>query len=77
MAIVTPSEPSLTRERHREGVARALEAVGLAGDEMLKGEAVLAASALRQAADALAAVIGVTGREEIFDRVFAGFCIGK
>jgi tRNA modification GTPase len=73
----SPNDAPLTRERHRDGVARALVAVSLAGDEMVRGEPVLAASALRQAADALTGVVGATDREDVFDRVFAGFCIGK
>jgi tRNA modification GTPase len=48
-----------------------------ASAEIARGEAVLAASSLRYAATALAAMIGSTDREDVFDAVFAGFCIGK
>jgi tRNA modification GTPase len=71
------SEPLLTRERHRDGVAKALAAVAHAEEAMALREPVLAASSLRGAADALMAMIGVTNRDDVLDRVFAGFCIGK
>ena len=73
----TRSEPLLTRERHREGVARALVALAGADEALASREPVLAASSLREAADALMALIGVTDRDDVFDRVFAGFCVGK
>jgi tRNA modification GTPase len=73
----TRSEPLLTRERHREGVARALVALTRAEEALADREPVLAASSLREAADALLALIGATNRDDVFDRVFAGFCIGK
>jgi tRNA modification GTPase len=71
------SEPLLTRARHREATGRALDLVAGASAEIARGEAVLAASSLRYAATALAAMIGSTDREDVFDAVFAGFCIGK
>jgi tRNA modification GTPase len=73
----TRSEPLLTRGRHREGVARALVALTRAEEALASREPVLAASSLREAADALLALIGATNRDDVFDRVFAGFCIGK
>jgi tRNA modification GTPase len=71
------SEPLLTRARHREATARALDLVAGASAEIARGEPVLAAASLRYAATALAAMIGATDREDVFDAVFAGFCIGK
>lgn len=71
------SEPLLTRERHRDGVARALLVLSSAADELRTGEPVLAASSLRQAAEVLREVIGATDREQLLDAIFAGFCIGK
>lgn len=75
--LVVRSEPTLTRGRHRVAVFQALVSVSAALDTLLGGEPVLAASALRQAADALTGVVGRTDREDVFDRVFEGFCIGK
>ena len=71
--------PLLTRERHREAVARAREEVSAFriawGDDALP--ATVAAVHLRAAASALEALIGVVDVEDIFDRVFRSFCIGK
>ncbi len=71
------NESMLTRERHRDGVTRALAELSDAEVNQVAGEPVLAASSLRRAADALMGVIGATDRADVFDRVFAGFCIGK
>jgi tRNA modification GTPase len=67
----------LTRERHRVAVGQALEAVALAQDELGAGEVVLAAHQVQGAVVALDELIGVVEREEVFDRVFSGFCVGK
>ena len=72
-----PGEALLTRARHLVAAEAGLAAVGDALDEAARGEAVLAAQALTRAADALADLIGVVDREDVFDRVFAGFCVGK
>jgi tRNA modification GTPase len=71
-------EPSLTRERHRTAMARA--SVGLA--EALPhlapgGDAVLAAHHVREATSVLDELLGVVDVEEVLERVFAGFCVGK
>jgi tRNA modification GTPase len=70
--------PVLTRRRHTEGVRLALEElrafrVGL--EEGLPAE--VAATHLRPAETALEELLGVIPREEILDRVFRDFCIGK
>lgn len=67
----------LTRERHRVAVSAALDAVSLARGELGAGEVVLAAHQLQAAVAALDDLIGVVERDEVFDRVFAGFCVGK
>ena len=74
---VAQSEPMLTRQRHRDGVSRALLGVARAEISLAAGDSVLAASALRQVAEALLGVVGLTDRQDVFDRVFEGFCIGK
>jgi tRNA modification GTPase len=71
-------EPMLTRERHRHALQRA-------GDELAQartllgpgGEPVLVAHHVRQAALALDELIGVVDVEEVLDRVFSRFCVGK
>jgi tRNA modification GTPase len=71
-------EPALTRERHRIALTRARDALaetlpclGAAGDS------VLAAHHLRQASTALEELLGVVDMEEVLDRVFGSFCVGK
>lgn len=67
----------VTRERHRVALDEAREALGrfLAGQGAV--ELALAAEDLRLAARALGRITGAVGVEDILDRIFAGFCIGK
>lgn len=70
--------PVLTRSRQREAVRSALEAVNAFADALAAGVAAEAASThLRDAESALEELLGVVGGEEILDRVFRDFCIGK
>lgn len=71
-------EPVLTRERHRVGLERALEALELARPHLgAGGEAVLAAHHVREATEALDELIGSVDIDEVLDRVFRNFCVGK
>lgn len=71
-------EPGLTRERHRTALSRALVALEGAAPHLGSGrDAVLAAHHLRQATDALDELLGVVDIEEVLDRVFGSFCVGK
>ncbi|HEV2085084.1 MAG TPA: tRNA uridine-5-carboxymethylaminomethyl(34) synthesis GTPase MnmE [Gemmatimonadales bacterium] len=71
-------EPGLTRERHRTTLSRALVALGGAVPHLGSGgDAVLAAHHIRQAADALEELLGFIDIEEVLDRVFGSFCVGK
>jgi tRNA modification GTPase len=71
-------EPALTRERHRTTLSRALVALGGAVPHLGSGgDAVLAAHHVRQAADALEELLGFIDIEEVLDRVFGSFCVGK
>ncbi|MCJ2045915.1 tRNA uridine-5-carboxymethylaminomethyl(34) synthesis GTPase MnmE [Methylobacterium sp. J-078] len=65
----------ITRERHRLGLSRCREHL----DRLLAGTALpeLAAEDLRLAVRALGEVAGHVGVEEMLDRLFSGFCIGK
>lgn len=65
----------LTRRRHREGVEQALADVRMALDMIATPE--LAAESVRAAGDALGRIVGRIGVEEVLDRVFSEFCIGK
>jgi tRNA modification GTPase len=71
-------EPALTRERHRTALVRAQEALAQAGPHLgRRGDAVLAAHHVREATTALDELLGAVDIEEVLDRVFASFCVGK
>ena len=76
-------EPALTRARHRTALARASEALADAREQLVgpggtgTGDAVLVAHHVREATTALDELVGAVDIEEIFDRVFASFCVGK
>jgi tRNA modification GTPase len=68
--------PVITRTRHRTG----LESCRTALDHFLAGDFVdleLRAEDLRQAATSLGRLTGRVDVEDILDRIFADFCIGK
>ncbi len=70
--------PLLTRRRQTRGVALALEEIRGFRDALSRGmPAEVAASHLRPAETALEEVLGVILPEEVLDRVFKEFCIGK
>lgn len=71
-------EPVLTRERHRVALEQARAEVAAfreARDARL--EAAVAATHLRAAITALEGIIGVVTTEDVLDRLFATFCVGK
>ncbi len=71
-------EPALGRARHRTALARAREALGSALEQLGgAGDAVLTAHHVRQATTALDELVGAVDIEEVLDRVFASFCVGK
>jgi tRNA modification GTPase len=71
-------EPALTRERHRAALVRAQEALTAAVPHLgPAGDAVLAAHHVREATDALDELLGAVDIEEVLDRVFGSFCVGK
>jgi tRNA modification GTPase len=73
-ALSASDFPAATRLRHAERLreARARVASGLASEEVE-----LAAEDVRLAARALAQVTGRVDPEDVLDRVFSSFCIGK
>jgi tRNA modification GTPase len=71
-------EPALTRERHRVALGRAERALVEALPHLGRaGDAVLAAHHVRDATTALEELLGVVDIEEVLDRVFGSFCVGK
>jgi tRNA modification GTPase len=68
------AEPAvLSRQRHRECVTAALEALDACGSQQEE----IVAHLLQRASDAIGQVTGRVGVEQVLDRVFAEFCIGK
>jgi tRNA modification GTPase len=71
-------EPGLTRERHRTALARAQSALADAIPHLgPSGDAVLAAHHVREATRALDELLGSVDIEDVLDRVFGSFCVGK
>ena len=73
--------PLLTRERHRAAIATARSEVAAFQDAWSDGDhavpVVVAAVHLRAAATALESLIGVIDVDDVLDRVFRTFCVGK
>jgi tRNA modification GTPase len=71
-------DPVVTRERHRVALARArAELREFRSAREVGVEAAVAATHLRAAVTALEAVIGVVSTDDVLDRVFSSFCVGK
>jgi tRNA modification GTPase len=71
-------EPVVTRARHRSALERALAEVEAFHTAREGGvDAAAAATHLRAALGALDDLIGVVTPDDVLDRVFASFCVGK
>ncbi len=71
-------EPGLTRERHRTALSVAQAELEAARPHLRRdGDATLASHHVRRAILALDELIGAVDIEQVLDRVFAGFCVGK
>jgi tRNA modification GTPase len=69
---------TIARDRQRVALEAAAEAITRAADAIVRGEPPeLAAVDLQDALDALAELVGLTSIEDVLDRLFATFCIGK
>ncbi len=78
LASVEDVEPLVTRERHRVALARADEEVREFANARGAGlEVAVAATHLRAAVTALEDLIGAVTTDDVLDRVFASFCVGK
>jgi tRNA modification GTPase len=70
--------PAATQERHRRDLEAARSDLGRAMNALADPvEVELAAEDVRLAARSLARISGQVGAEDVLDRVFARFCIGK
>ncbi len=68
----------LARARHRDAVARAADALARAIDAARALQPLeIVALELREAADAIGSLSGAVTADEILNRIFDGFCIGK
>jgi tRNA modification GTPase len=71
-------EPVVTRARHRGALERALTELDAFGTARAAGiDAAATATHLRAAVLALDDLIGVVTPDDVLDRVFATFCVGK
>lgn len=70
---------TVTRERHRLALDRAIRSLESAMAEVKRGadRAELAAAELRSAVRALESLVGRVDVENLLDEIFASFCIGK
>jgi tRNA modification GTPase len=67
-----------TALRHRTAIEAASRELGSARESLAGGQALeLVAEHLRRACDALDDVSGATTAEDVLDRIFARFCLGK
>jgi tRNA modification GTPase len=71
------SEPLLTRARHRAALRAAAEALARFSAALEDTELALMAEDLRLAARALGRITGEVAVDDVLDRIFAEFCIGK
>lgn len=71
----TAGDLIITEARHHDALRRAQDALSRARE--LMHEPTLMASDLRDAANALGEITGETIGEEVLDRIFSQFCIGK
>lgn len=63
--------------RHRQAVCEAIENVRQAGSEMKQGHEELTATLIRAAHEALAGIAHQPLDEQVLDRIFSRFCLGK
>jgi tRNA modification GTPase len=77
-AAIAPEEVLVTRLRHRQTLERARAALAnaaLAEEDGLSAEFV--AIDLREALDALGEIVGAVVTDDLLDKIFSEFCIGK
>jgi tRNA modification GTPase len=76
---VVADMPILTRGRHIHGIRQAREEVAAFGAAWKEGilPGPVAAVHLRTAATALESLIGAVSTDDVLDRVFSSFCVGK
>jgi tRNA modification GTPase len=76
-AALGQGDAVVTRERHRAALVRARKALDRAGRALAEGRTELAAEDARLALRAVGEITGRVDVEQVLDRLFATFCIGK
>lgn len=77
-ATIAPEEILVTRLRHRQALAKARDALANATAALNDGlSAEFVALDLREAVDALGEIVGAVVTDDLLDRIFSEFCIGK
>lgn len=69
-------DPVLTNARHAAAIESTVAAIARARDAQPMGEEIVLEE-LRAAATALGEITGEIGNEDLYDRIFSTFCIGK
>ena len=67
----------VTNMRHRDALLKAGEALGRCLVSLETAPLEISAMELREATDALGEIMGAVSTEEILERIFSSFCIGK
>ncbi len=77
-AVTAGAQATITSARHKGELDRAIEALNAAGASLQAPEPLeCTAQHLRTAQEALGAITGEVHTEELLDRIFSQFCIGK
>ncbi len=78
LAEVDPELPLLTLVRHREALAQARDSLGLAIEGLTLNQPIdLVAVDLQSAVEHIGSITGAVVVDEVLDRIFREFCIGK
>lgn len=68
----------LINDRHAEAIRRALKALDCATDEMKRdSSAEIISQQVRLGLDAIGEIVGKTSTEDVLEKIFSTFCIGK
>ena len=77
-SLMGQGDPVITRERHRKALERAHASLDRADALLIgRGPLELAAEEVRLAARSIGEITGRVDVEDVLDRLFSSFCIGK